>query len=64
LNPLTFLLSHCADQSDEAIQKRVVQSFLRGKPDVSKRHIKFLGQNANGSFANPSNNADAFSIIE
>jgi hypothetical protein len=33
------------------------------KPKVSSRHIKRKGKSANGSLVNPSNNADAFSII-
>jgi len=35
-----------------------------GKPRVSRRHIEFLGQHAGGGFINPSNNADAFSVIK
>jgi len=34
------------------------------KPRVSSRHIKFKGQHSNGSFVTPSNNGDAFSVIE
>lgn len=34
------------------------------KPKVSKRYIKKKGKNKDGSFIDPSNNADAFSVIE
>lgn len=34
------------------------------KPTVSKRYIKSLGKNKDGTYSRPSNNADAFSIIE
>jgi hypothetical protein len=34
------------------------------KPLVSKRYIPFKGKWKDGSFVDPSNNADAFSIIE
>jgi hypothetical protein len=34
------------------------------KPKVSKRYIKKKGKNADGTFPDPSNNADAFSVIE
>ena len=34
------------------------------KPKVSKRHIPKRGTAEDGSFINPSNNADAFSVIE
>lgn len=34
------------------------------KPKVSMRHIKPKGKNSDGTFVDPSNNADAYSIIE
>jgi len=34
------------------------------KPKVSKRHLKTLGKTADGHYVRPSNNADAFSVIE
>jgi len=34
------------------------------KPKVSMRHIKPKGTNSDGAFVDPSNNADAYSIIE
>jgi hypothetical protein len=34
------------------------------KPTVSKRRLRFKGANADGSYKDPSNNGDAFSIIE
>lgn len=34
------------------------------KPKVSKRYIRFKGKDKNGKYIDPSNNADAFSIIE
>ena len=34
------------------------------KPQVSKRFIRSQGKNKAGDFNNPSNNADAFSVIE
>lgn len=34
------------------------------KPKVSKRYIRKKGKNKDRSFVDPSNNADAFSIIE
>lgn len=35
----------------------------KSKPKVSHRHIPFKGKNKNGAFNDPSNNADAFSVI-
>lgn len=34
------------------------------KPNVSKRYIMFKGKSKKGGFIDPSNNADAFSVIE
>ncbi len=34
------------------------------KPKVSKRYLRKKGINADGTFPDPSNNADAFSVIE
>jgi hypothetical protein len=34
------------------------------KPKISKRHIKKKGTAKDGSFVDPSNNAEAFSVIE
>lgn len=34
------------------------------KPTVSKRYLSKKGTAANGSYNNPSNNADAYSVIE
>jgi hypothetical protein len=34
------------------------------KPTVSTRYIPFRGKNKDGTYLRPSNNADAFSIIE
>ncbi len=34
------------------------------KPTISSRYIRRRGKNAAGSYINPSNNADAFSVIE
>jgi hypothetical protein len=34
------------------------------KPKVSKRYIRKQGQLQNGQYVNPSNNADAYSVIE
>jgi len=36
----------------------------RNKPTVSKRHIPKRGQNPDGSYRDPSNNAEAFYVIE
>jgi hypothetical protein len=36
----------------------------KGKPEVSKRYLRSKGTNEDGSFIDPSNNADAFSVIE
>ena len=33
------------------------------KPKVSSRHIPFRGKDKSGNYLNPSNNADAFSVI-
>lgn len=33
------------------------------KKTISRRELRFLGKNADGTFINPSNNADAFSVI-
>ncbi len=34
------------------------------KPEISSRHIRSKGKNKDGSFVDPSNNADAFFVIE
>ena len=34
------------------------------KPRVSKRYISKQGKHSSGAFVNPSNNADAYSVIE
>jgi hypothetical protein len=34
------------------------------KPKVSKRYIRSKGKKEDGTYIDPSNNADAFSIIE
>lgn len=34
------------------------------KPKVSKRYVRSKGKNADGAYIDPSNNADAFSVIE
>lgn len=34
------------------------------KPTISKRTLSFKGKNKDGTYIDPSNNADAFSIIE
>jgi hypothetical protein len=34
------------------------------KPSISQRYIPRLGKDKNGKFINPSNNADAFSVIK
>lgn len=34
------------------------------KPKISQRYLPFKGKNRNGSFPDPSNNGDAFSVIE
>lgn len=34
------------------------------KPTVSQRYIRSKGKNKDGTFADPSNNADAYSVIE
>ena len=36
----------------------------KNKPKISERFIESLGTYKDGSFKNPSNNADAFSVIE
>lgn len=36
----------------------------RNKPLISKRHIPRRGKNKDGTFKDPSNNAEAFSVIE
>ena len=33
------------------------------KPTISARHLSFLGKDKHGNYINPSNNADAFSVI-
>ena len=37
---------------------------MAGKPTISKRFIRSKGKNKSGNFIEPSNNADAFSVIE
>lgn len=34
------------------------------KPSISKRYIRYKGMSANGNYVNPSNNADAYSVID
>ncbi|HMW47015.1 MAG TPA: BPSL0067 family protein [Cellvibrionaceae bacterium] len=34
------------------------------KPTISKRYIRKLGQNADGSYLDPSNNAGAYRVVE
>ena len=34
------------------------------KPKISKRYLRKKGKLKNGNFVDPSNNADAFSVIE
>jgi hypothetical protein len=36
----------------------------KDKVEIGERFIKSKGKNADGSFKDPSNNADAFSVIE
>lgn len=36
----------------------------RSEKKIGRRHIPKLGKNADGTYKNPSNNADAFSVIE
>lgn len=35
----------------------------KNKPTISSRHIAFKGKDKNGNYVDPSNNADAFSVI-
>lgn len=41
----------------------VVDQFI-GSHGIHKRHLAFQGKNPDGSYKNPSNNGDAFSVIE
>ncbi len=36
----------------------------KSKPKVSKRHVRRRGKDKSGKFLDPSNNADAYSVIE
>lgn len=40
----------------------VVEQF-KGLSKIQKRHLKFKGQKDDGSYKDPSNNGDAFSVI-
>lgn len=42
----------------------VVVDQWKSKAAIGKRLLKRLGKDANGNYLNPSNNADAFSVIE
>jgi hypothetical protein len=58
-NHAAFYLS----QTSEFI--RVIDQWnSSAKPTISMRIIKRLGKNADGSYISPSDNADAFSVIE
>jgi type VI protein secretion system component Hcp len=52
----------------EGIKGESVMNQWKGdvehKPTVSMRHIGRKGRNKDGSFVDPSNNAEAFSVIE
>lgn len=43
----------------------VVDQYLGGQPSggIISRPLRCLGKNANGNYVNPSNNAEAFSVI-
>jgi hypothetical protein len=41
----------------------VVDQYV-GSGGIRKRHLRFKGKNADGTFVDPSNNGDAFSVIE
>jgi len=56
--------NHAAFYTSQDADGMWIMDQFAGKPRVSMRHITFQGQNADGNFANPNNNADAFSIIE
>lgn len=48
--------------SQDSIGIWVVDQWI-GKPVISKRRIRFIGKRADGSYLDPSNNGDAFSVI-
>lgn len=41
----------------------VVDQYF-GSGGIHKRHLRFKGKDANGKYVDPSNNGDAFSVIE
>jgi len=41
-----------------------VMDQWRSKPKIGKRFLRRLGKDSQGNFINPSNNADAFFVIE
>jgi len=58
--------NHAAFFLRQGINGIYVMDQWRGerKPRISERFLEALGTNRDGSFKNPSNNADAFFIIE
>ncbi len=49
--------------SQDAAGLSVVDQY-HGSNGIHKRQLHFKGQNADGTFVDPSNNGDAFSVIE
>lgn len=60
-NHAAFFLWHVSDGF------YVMDQFVTGnrkEPVIGRRYLKKLGKNPDGTYINPSNNADAFSVIE
>lgn len=55
--------NHVAYYLSQTKQQILVMDQWEGKPRVSARPMPFLGQHADGSYKNPSNNGDALSVI-
>ena len=60
-NHAAFFLWHVSDGI--YVMDQFVVGNRRDK-EIGRRHIPRLGKNADGTYKNPSNNADAFSVIE
>lgn len=60
-NHAAFFLAHAADGGIWVMDQ---MAYGRNDPIIAKRHIRPLGKKPDGTYINPSNNAEAFSAIE
>ena len=61
-----FFVTHIRDKEDKIVSISIMDQWADDtkKPYVSKRDIRRKGKSNNGDYVDPSNNADAYSIIE